>query len=80
MPSKKINNALATLVEGGYLTKLQAKKLVFKQVESELTFLQRKKPDAAGLKAWFVQSWRGKRVNSGNVLFRTGHRFVQPIG
>ncbi len=69
MPSKKINNALATLVEGGYLTKLQAKKLVFKQVESELTFLQRKKPDAAGMKSTATDSKKAEKVFYENTTF-----------
>ena len=73
MPSKKINNALATLVEGGYLTKLQAKKLVFKQVESELTFLQRKKSDAAEVpakKSTATDSKKAEKIFYENTTFQ----------
>ena len=41
MINKKINTALTVLIENGYLTKTQAKKIVFKHAESEMTFLKK---------------------------------------
>ena len=43
MSNKLIDNAFATLIENGYLTKGQAKKLLIKGVEKQMTFLSKPK-------------------------------------
>lgn len=43
MSNKLIDNAFATLIENGYMTKGQAKKLLIKGVEKQMTFLSKPK-------------------------------------
>jgi len=78
MSNKLIDNAFATLIENGYLTKGQAKKLLIKGVEKQMTFLSKPKVAPAAKSATTATSQNFPALKLASNPKQNQQNFIDP--